>query len=206
MPLGYFSLRCFNPPVNMLIRMGEATPNLSEGYGGFEEVDLERTAAQVVYKGTPAMKLKIEGLLDDYARGNTIEHQMWRIDRISNPSWSGFPILMPVRISGPGLWSEIYNYRWVIEDVDWAEAEMNRAGRRTRQKFTLSLLRLFDRDVQLERCHHPYIRRWRVQEGDSFGSISEEVFGSSHCWRAIRRANSNRDPRRIYVGQNIRIP
>jgi nucleoid-associated protein YgaU len=45
-----------------------------------------------------------------------------------------------------------------------------------------------------------------VQDGDTFGSIAQQFYGSSRSFETIMRANNYEDPLRLRVGQKIVIP
>ena len=45
-----------------------------------------------------------------------------------------------------------------------------------------------------------------VKEGDTLSGIAKEFLGSEVEWRAIADLNDIKDPDRIFVGQNLRLP
>lgn len=47
---------------------------------------------------------------------------------------------------------------------------------------------------------------YTIQEGDSLGSIAAEWFGRSSHWELILEANPGLEPRRMQIGQQIRLP
>ncbi len=47
---------------------------------------------------------------------------------------------------------------------------------------------------------------YTVRKGDTLGSISKKIFGSSKYWRKIAAANNITDPSRMKVGQLLEIP
>lgn len=52
----------------------------------------------------------------------------------------------------------------------------------------------------------PEFRPYTVQAGDNFDRISQRVYGTTRHGLAIARANPLLDPRRLRVGQVIRVP
>lgn len=52
----------------------------------------------------------------------------------------------------------------------------------------------------------PKFRDYAIRSGDSFESIARDQLGSSSLWTAIANANPLKDPRRLRVGEVIRVP
>ncbi|WP_428386866.1 LysM peptidoglycan-binding domain-containing protein [Mucisphaera sp.] len=57
-----------------------------------------------------------------------------------------------------------------------------------------------------EQAAEPGPRTYTVQEGDTFSTISERVYGESRHWVLIARANPTVDPIRLPIGQAILLP
>lgn len=49
-------------------------------------------------------------------------------------------------------------------------------------------------------------KTYTVRRGDSLWSIAQKVYGNGNHWQAIASANGIRDPRRLAVGQVLRLP
>ncbi|MBL4590574.1 MAG: LysM peptidoglycan-binding domain-containing protein [Phycisphaerales bacterium] len=52
----------------------------------------------------------------------------------------------------------------------------------------------------------PEFTEYTVLDGENMGSIARKIFGSSERWDAISRSNPRVDPKKIRVGQVLRIP
>jgi nucleoid-associated protein YgaU len=52
----------------------------------------------------------------------------------------------------------------------------------------------------------PTAQTYVVQAGDTLGSISQKVLGTSRKWQLISKANGNLDPASLRIGQTLTIP
>jgi nucleoid-associated protein YgaU len=63
-----------------------------------------------------------------------------------------------------------------------------------------------NRPVSLTRSQPPVMTDYVVQEGDTLYSIAEGWFGDASRWGLITEANPDLDPRRLQIGQRLKLP
>jgi len=202
-PIGSFRITCPNPPTDILLQHGEDVPNVSGGYGGFEEIERPGRDARVQYKGSAAFKVSLSAIMDKFETGEPVLYQMEALERLAHPLYNP---LMIVQVEGPGLWLSRVRH-WVIDNIEWGAAEQNpRTGYRSRQFLTIQLLGISADDHSPYNCSNSYIHTYRVKHGETLERIAYRIYGTTRCAGRIQSINRIRDPRSIYVGQILRIP
>lgn len=145
-PPGWVRIEADDPPLRVTARLAGERPDVSAGYGGWQEIARPRRVPITTWQGSPALRLTLPILLDKFGDDNlgkrdspSIETQITHVQRMGRPlSSSGEPPLLRIRTTGAAI---PYQDRvWVVDSLTWGDALMNRRGDRVRQQVTLALL------------------------------------------------------------------
>lgn len=148
LPVGYVRITSKDPPVTITCRLSEDRPNVEAGYGGWVEVARPRRRPLSIWAGSPALRMTLPILFDKWGDGReSVERAISRLESLSLPNASdGQPPRIKVAARGGGVPHQ--GKTWVVDSLAWGDALANRAGDRTRQQVTLSLLE-FIADVRV---------------------------------------------------------
>lgn len=144
-PVGFVAIWSDDPPATVVARLGAERPDVSSGYGGWDEVARPRRTTVTTWVGQPARRLSLSILLDGHYAAASIEDTIRRLERMALPRAGGQP--PSVRLLARGSHIPYTELRWVIDTLEWGDAIMNAAGNRTRQAATLTLLEYVSDDL-----------------------------------------------------------
>jgi hypothetical protein len=212
----------------MIARLGEGSPVVSGGYGGWEDVARPGRAAATRFSGSSTVRqLQIPIVLGSWPRQYDIMGGLFdcegsiRIlesmarqapgdDRGEHP-----PI---VRVKGAVPYG---NLPWVVDDVQWGEAIVLPETRTRVQALATVVLRHYvaprvivvrPRPVARRRDRQPAIRRIKVKRGDTLDSIVKREMGADTreeklaAKRLLKRLNRVSDPKVLLKRREIRVP
>jgi hypothetical protein len=136
--VGWVTLTASDPPARLQVRVVDR-PNVTQGYGGWSEVQRPRRSTLTVWQAQPALRMDLPLLFDAYARGGSVERDLALLERLAGPSASD---RQPprVRLAATGLFVPHQDRVWVIDNLAWGDAAMTAHGNRTRQQVIVSLL------------------------------------------------------------------
>lgn len=219
MRMGWFTLASAQPPLSLEVMMGDGTV-IATGYGGWEEVPRPRRVAMTVWNGIAPLRLAIPVLIDGLTDGRSVEADVRLLERLAGlDEHVDEPPTLTVNANGAiphDLKQEPHN-RWVVELLEWGDALRQEDGQRIRQEGDLTLLQFIE-DEHLRDLKPPAHRRRKskkgkhghgtyvVKRGDTLQSIAAKKLGSSKRWHDIAKLNKIRDPKRIHVGQKLKLP
>jgi len=164
--LGYVVIWSDDPAMQVLARLGPERPNVSAGYGGWEEVARPRRSTVTTWAGQPARRMSVSILLDEFAAGTSVETDIRRLERMALPRPGGQPPNVWVDAKGAHL--PYQGRTWVVDGIEWGDASMNRNGNRTRQAATLTLLEFVsDQLIQARLRKSPAQRRREKKSAES---------------------------------------
>jgi hypothetical protein len=147
-PVGWVRISTTDPPMRVTARLSQEQPQVTAGYGGWEEVARPRRSPLTTWKASPGLRMSLPILLDNWTKGLSIEKQIGDIALMARPVASdGEP--PQVKIAARGGAIPYQNRTWVVDSIDWGDALMNASGNRVRQQATLSLLEYVE-DVYLQ--------------------------------------------------------
>jgi len=137
---GWVRVSSTDPPVSLTVRLGDARPDVTAGYGGWTEVARPRRRPLTVWTGSPGLRMTLPILLDGFQAGRSVERDIANLERLSLPTAAdGSPPRL--RLAARGGAVPHTDRVWVVDTLTFADgAVMNKAGDRTRQPATLSLL------------------------------------------------------------------
>lgn len=187
------------------------------GSGGWEVVARPFRTGFTDWVGRDPLTLTVPLLFDGFATSTSVEKAIITLERMAIPHGDDDPPTL--RATGPIPHRE---KNWVINGIDWGEPIYHRdttenVAYRVRQACTITLLELVE-DDRLERLakragkggsrgkkkpREPYT----VKKGDTLMSIAAAKLGAAKRWKEIKRMNPGiRDPKRLKVGQKIKLP
>jgi len=136
--VGWVRLHAYDPPLSITCRLAEDRPDVSSGYGGWDEVTRPRRPPITTFRAPPAMHLTLALLLDRWSEGASVESQIATIEKMARPTGSNRE---PPRIHVAATGQHIPHTErtWVVGELTWGDALMNKHGNRTRQQVTVVL-------------------------------------------------------------------
>lgn len=151
-PVGSCLVYSIDPSFKFTALLGDTRPNVDQGYGGWEEVARPRRSPLTTWRGQPGLHLSLPLLLDGFADNTSIEPTLATVEKLGSAVMgsSGSNSDPPhVHLQARGNHVPYQELTWVINDIQWGDAEMDLRGNRTRQHFTLSLVQ-YVADVQIQ--------------------------------------------------------
>ena len=193
--------------------LGEGTPQVVDGYAGWEIIDRPKRRALTHWKGSNPVRLQVPILIDNFIDGDSIEPECRKVEKLAGLTKDGDqPPLIEIHSDGviPHDFHDAPHNQWVIETLDWGDAVRNHAGNRIRQAATITFLLYVD-STSLKRLGQRLgggtVKLYVVKRSDkSLRGIAKKQLGDSNRWREIANLNGMRDPKAIFEGQRLRIP
>ena len=172
--MGWVRVSSTDPPVSLTIRLGDARPDVTAGYGGWAEVARPRRRPLTVWTGSPGLRMNLPILLDGFVAGRSVERDIANLERLSLPTAAdGAP--PRVRLAAQGGAVPHTDRVWVVDSLTFADgAIMNHAGNRTRQPATLSLLE-YIADVRVNERSTTTQTRRQAARGEVEGGRLEQT-------------------------------
>jgi hypothetical protein len=162
----FVTITCDDPPTTIRALMGEDRPDISSGYGGWDEVERPRRKTVITWRGMPARRLQVSILIDNWTVGTSIERTIRSLEYLALPREGGQPPVVRVDAVGGALpWQ---TRRWVIDAISWGDALMNTYGNRVRQAATITFLEFVSDDL-IERVAPSKKRRAKKKRATGAG-------------------------------------
>jgi hypothetical protein len=136
----YVRITCDDPPTDLRALLGPERPNVSSGYGGWNEIERPKRSTVTTWRGQPARRMSLNLLFDNHVAGTSIETEIRRLERLALPRPGGQPPAIDVSAPGGVIPPAYEALPWVVDAIEWGDALMNLHGNRTRQEVTLTLL------------------------------------------------------------------
>lgn len=204
-------MSCEDPRLEVTVLLGEEPPKITDGYGGWSEVDRPRRSPLTDFLTVPLYRLSISAVLDGYAAGQSVQSQQHTIEKMARPVGTEKPPIVNVAGSVPRT-----DIDWVVEGLEWDEVTRDDGGTLIRWGVTITLLQYVDPDqVEISgpgnraKCKkHGKHKKVTVRKGDTLQKIAARELGSAKCWRKIASIKSNkiRDPKKLKVGKVLKMP
>lgn len=136
--IGWVRLQSFDPPLTLTCRLAEERPDVTSGYGGWDEVTRPRRPPITTYRAPTPLHLSLSLLLDRWAEGASVEAQITTIEKMARPT--GVNRAPPrLRVAATGQHIPHTERTWVVGELTWGDALMNKRGNRTRQQVSVVL-------------------------------------------------------------------
>jgi nucleoid-associated protein YgaU len=199
---------------------GEAEPKVVAGAANFDKVARPRNKALTEWTGTDPVQLQLSFFFDAFAEGDptAIERSIRVLERMNGQgAGSGFqpPALIvtgdPAGVVPCGS-HEWPNVRWWLESIAYDDGTLrDDSGRRVRCGGTVLLTEVVADDTlaaiagsdRTTKASKP--KKVTVKTGDTLAKIANR-YKVKGGWKALAKANNIRDPKKIKVGQSLRIP
>jgi nucleoid-associated protein YgaU len=234
--VGWVRLQSFDPPLTVLCRLGDERPDVTSGYGGWDEVTRPRRAPITTYRAPTPLHLSLSLLIDRWAESASVEAQIATVEKMARPT--GVNRAPPrLRVAATGQHVPHTERSWVIGELTWGDALMNQHGNRTRQQLSVVLYEFVEdtymteksaarrrrmkaashragapaKRLHAKRKHHVVTSKTRATssafgEGEDLLAIAARELGDADRWVELAELNGLRDPRAITPGQVIRLP
>lgn len=202
-----------DPPHHaVVVDLHDHVPTPTEGGGGWEEVQLPRRPAVLIWKGRGLMKMGLSVIFDGFISDTNVNDgplrtllHFWRPEGGKNSDTEEPSVLT---LASKGSVVPYTNLRWIIDDLEWGEAQGNAAGERTAQILMLTF-KEFRADVRLKPggrpAVHPRTKPHKVKPHETLGSIARKYGISQKALGAMQKPPI-RDSRNVKVGQMLIVP
>lgn len=185
--LGWVQVRSIDPPLTVTARMSEERPDVTQGYGGWEEIARPRRSPLTTFRGSPGFHLTLPLLLDGWARGISVERDCSALEKMGRATAAdGEPPRLRITARGSALPGQ--RRRWVIDTITWGEALMNKNGDRVRQFVTLNLIEYVE-DAYLQEQSPATRRRTKAKR-------TKTARGAAKKRVTVKRAAGSKQPSR----------
>jgi LysM repeat protein len=218
-----------NPAQSVLCELGAGYARVTQGYGGWDEVDRPGNISLTTWRGFKPIGIELALWFDDLANGHSVEPELEMLEALAGRGprrtmGAGGSYIQPPKLVYHTAGQTPYDahafpdMRWVITDIDVDEEQVlvNDVGNRVRAPVTVSLLqhvdanRLQDRALAVSRqldAQHPRAKRpYTVKSGDTAMSIARVKLGDAGRYQEILKLNGLRDPRALKPGAKLRLP
>ena len=156
-----------DPPLRVECLLAEERPDVTSGYGGWDEITRPRRKPITTWKAPPSLHMTLPLMLDAHADGDSayIEKQIAQVKQMGEPlAADGAPPRLTVTARGSAV--PYTDRTWVVGEITWGDAIMDNTGNRTRQQVTLSLYEYVE-DVYLTEKSAAKRRRNAAKVGKS---------------------------------------
>lgn len=206
-----------------IVLMGDTSPQLSGGTGGWAEVDRPKRTSLVEWQGRSPFRLVIPVLFDAYASngameaGDRIENRIAALEALATPlvQTDKDPLGPPpvLRVAGAVPHNDL---QWVVESIEWGASEwVVGAGpveERVRQAATVSLIEYVPGPtfgIRAALPGRPVL--YTTKKGDTLKLIAARRLHAWRRYKEIQKLNPKlphvRDPNfKIKPGTRIKVP
>lgn len=216
-------LRCDALRLDMTILMGETPPTITDGLGGYTAQERARDVAMSRWDGVSMLKMDVALLLDGVKRNKSQSQRLSNLKQLGrNRKDPGTPP-PPFRLYGPFAESGV---EWVLESMEFGEAEYNEEGILVRQSIVLhcqewvspDVLKIYNKRKRKKGkgssaknfddrgLPGPLLAKYTVKKGDTLRTIAAHFYKDGDKWTIIGKANDIRDPHNIKPGEVLKIP
>jgi LysM repeat protein len=215
------------PGAALTVALGRKIPTPSDGIAKWNEVTRPRRRNTSEFTSESLLKISFDVVLDQFPDGN-VEPLLGRIMGWAAKNALPFqPTLL--RISGPIPYPEL---SYILTGVTWSstagDVEFNSSNQRCRQLLDLELTEYQAADLIVQSpppaqaaqaragvgtgvavrvaTAATAARTYTVKKGDTLWAIATRELGSGTKWQSIADLNGVRDPRKLQIGQVLKLP
>lgn len=204
----------------LLVELGDAFPAPTQGFGGWDVIDLRGRIGLTDWKGNDPLAIDLELFFNDDDLTTSVEDAIATLEAYAGRGIKrkkDEPSILKVDTAGlmPFDWHQFPDGRWVVNGLDYGDDTIvNSHGNRVRQTVTVALLQ----HVEDDRFRYDASRRlkpkgggshktYKSRSGDTLMTIAKAKLGDASKWRTLQKLNpSIRDPRHIKAHTTIRLP
>lgn len=230
--VGYVYLESDDPKLSVHASLGTVKPHVVSNYGGWQVTARPKDVGLTDWMGRDPLKVAFDVLFDNWKERDAqqIERDIRALERMGG-LYMADPVPPLIEFDSLGAVPHdntiAPNRRWVIETLteDEEYIERNRFGNRIRSRWDLVLMQYVE-DERLARLSAAHRRRKRkkkqqnkkdgkggsgrrthtVRAGETLVSISVKEYKTPNRWDDIAKLNKIRDPRKLRVGQVLKLP
>lgn len=200
---------CDDPPTHLVTLLGADRPDVSSGYGGWEEVERPRRTTVTTWKSQPARRMALSVLIDNWldstAGGpHSVESAIRQLERLALPRPGGQPPVVRVSAAG-GVIPPFYEaLGWVIDAISWGDGLANADWNRVRQAATVTLLEYVSDDLLQKRSPAKKQRAKRARTtGKNRKKGARDKRAASHAGRKTHSARALASTTVVYDGEDL---
>lgn len=194
-----------------LAMLGDEPPKLSDGYGGWQPIAVPRDTAFLEWQGSNPFTLIMPVVMSGWLQQASIEAFLSQVEKMGQKQRGA---LQPpeLKLDGPALgW--ITTQPWVLNNIEWGKVLRNGAGQRSHAEMTLTFLQKVDPSILVKKAKKKAakVRYYRVKKTkngkpETLQAIAKKLLKKASRYKEIMKLNHIRDPRKIKVGQKLKIP
>lgn len=194
--------------VHIEARLGAEVAQITDGYGGWEEVGRSSDLSLTRWAGQAPLRMTVPLFLDGFGESQSVQRDLDKVLRLGR-SKDGDEAPPVFRLSGPVPFS---GQRWVMESTpEMGDAFRAKDGRLVRQALTLSLMEYVRPDrIKIKRRRG---KTYTTKRGDTLVSIAKKLrphdtnAESLKYAKELGKLNKIRDIRkRLDAGIKLRLP
>jgi hypothetical protein len=221
--MGYVTFLSYDPAYTFTARLGDGSPTVTGGYGGWDITSRPRRRGLTDFVGVDPMTIEILVLFDNWVNGLSVEFDILQLERMAGwgDTGGGDPPLIGFNSNGviPHDHHDAPSHDWVIKDVQWGDADRNKYGNRVRQAATITVLQYVEDDTLSDQSsaarnrakhkhpkHKPYIVTEHDVKKGGLRYIAQHRLGDAKRWHEIAKLNHIRDPKKVKKGQHLKLP
>lgn len=198
-----------DPPQHAVsLLMHDKPPVPSEGGGGWEEVSLPRRPAVLIWKGRGLMKLAfsvvIDRMVEDVSVYDSAFRTLCHFWRPEGQKDSDTVEPSVLTLDSVGDVVPYKNLHWVLENLEWGEAQANDEGVRTQQILMLNFTE-FRADVRLKPSSTkkaPRTQPYKWKKGDTLQKVAEHYGTTAAALGALQKPPI-KDGRKLIPGKSV---
>lgn len=208
-------------------RLGEGSPVVVDGYGGWASEERPKRSPLTIWEGRPAVRVALPVVIDNLREGRTkpVEQAMRMLEKMAGLiSGDAHPPKLAALTAGvmPHDYGQAPHVRWVIESLEWDDVIRNRHGKPLRAVASLVLMQhvadhhlegltASQRRARRRRAEKAAAERrpdtHRVTEGESLRDVARKYRLSDAELRTMKKKNDVRDAdKTLKTGRKIKLP
>ena len=140
-PQQYITIRSSSGSVSALL--DDTTATITDGYGGWQEVQRARRTAYVDWPGKNALKMQVGIVFDGFQNDTDVSGQVKTLENMALPVDG---TLAPPHVTIAGFVPHT-DLTWVISSITWGASDRNEKGILIRQKMTILFWQFVPEDI-----------------------------------------------------------
>jgi hypothetical protein len=205
-PVGWVGLHCDDPPLSLLVRLGEGPVSIKAGLGGWTVTPRPRQVGMTTWEGVEPFAVDVPLMFDGWADDVSQESSIADLVTVARGDAGSEPGV--VEVSGLNLPAD----RWVIEALEFADTLVRPSdNERLRQVATLTLreyvppsyLRLRRSALQGAKGKTKVIR---AHKGDTPVTIARRYATTFSVLRQMQPAVIVKSTQKLATGAKVRVP
>jgi LysM repeat protein len=203
------------PNAALTLPLGKKKPTFSDGIAQWNTVARPRRRSLTEFDTELPLRYSFDVKLDAFPDGD-VESLIRRIvgwaARLDLPYQ---PTLL--QVSGPIVYPDVTYYLDKVDQVDDEVMMHNSGGRICRQLLDLEIAEYVAPDLVIQTpppaqaaqervAETPAERTYVVVQGDTLWAIAARLLGNGNRWHELADGNGVRDPRKLQIGQVLKVP